>query len=196
MPPCIVCCICKPEVRRSVRDEAIFKSTQREMFTDLVIKDNCILRVIMTIISDINKAHKCARKSIRAISNTKLKKKVICIEIRNTHCRVCLVCISVTWSLCTVIVSAVASSLRVGVQVSQPHGDSLLMSPEITGQLLRILIGRLKPASSKLKKRDLAPSPFFLHLISASILLGNTSRHLPFISVTHARNMAKPKPCK
>lgn len=52
------------------------------MVIDLVVKDNCILSVITVIISQRTEARKCAKKRVRAFSTTKLKKKVICLEIR------------------------------------------------------------------------------------------------------------------
>lgn len=51
------------------------------MFMDLMIKDNHNLSVVMAILSHMNKVYKCAKKSARAIRNTKHKKKVIRLEI-------------------------------------------------------------------------------------------------------------------
>lgn len=52
------------------------------------------------------------------------------VEIQSAH-------LSDLLSPHTVCGSAVGSSMRAGVQVSQDHGDTLLMSPEITGAAFR-----------------------------------------------------------
>lgn len=83
------------------------------------------------------------------------------------------------------------TSLKAGVQVNQPHGNSLLMSHEIPGKhFLGISKHRLRLKSAELTKRV----SFFASNLCISVA-GKYLQAPPFILIPHARNMGKPKAC-